>query len=133
MYVYIGLAHNNFLILYSFFIHHLLYNFYYVAPPRPDLPTFVRITSLGTTNLTVAWVAPSPSVSNRISTYDLVLTDSGGTTITISTPGTSYTFTGLEEYRTYTCVITSVSIYGPISVATSPVSNTTQQTGKNNY
>lgn len=104
----------------------LLYSKLFItAPPRPDPPTSVSITSIGTTDITIIWVAPTPSVGNRISTYNLVLTESGGGTITASTPGTSYTFTGLEEYRTYTCVITAVSIYGPVSVATVPVSNTT--------
>ncbi len=100
------------------------------APPRPDPPTSVQITAIETSNMTITWVAPTPSIINRISTYNLVLTERDGTTITVSTPSTSYTFTGLEEYRIYTCVITSVSIYGPVSVETPPVSNRTLQTGE---
>lgn len=96
-----------------------------VAPPRPDPPTSVSVTSVGTTTITIMWVAPS--ASNNISTYSLVLTENGGSTITVSAPGgtTSYNFTGVEEYRVYFCMITAVSIYGPVSVTTTPVSVTT--------
>lgn len=101
----------------------------YTAPPRPDPPTSVLVTSTGATSFTVMWVAPSPS--NNISSYSLFLTESGGTTVTVSVPSgsTSYNFTGLEEYRTYSCMITAVSIYGPVSVATVSVSTTTLQAG----
>ena len=102
-----------------------------VAPPRPDPPRSVRLSATGTTTVTFVWVAPVASVGNRIATYNLVLTESGGaTTFTRSVTGTSHTFTGLQEYRTYSCVITAVSIYGPVSVPTAPVSGTTQQAGR---
>ena len=101
----------------------------FTAPPRPDPPTSVQVTSIGTTTITITWNAPVASVGNNISMYVLNLTESGGATITQSVTGTSYTFTGLQEYRTYSCVITAVSFYGPISVATPAVYATTQQAG----
>ena len=103
------------------------------APPRPNPPTSVTISSVGTTTLTVTWVEPPPN--NNISTYDIALTESGGSTITmIVLVGTStYTFVGLEEYRTYSCVIIATSIYGPLSVPTTAVSSTTLETGKQDY
>ena len=74
-----------------------------------------------------------PSVGNRISGYTLVLTEVGGgggiITITTTGTGTTYTFTGLQEYRTYTCVITAISIYGPISVSTPPITIMTLEAG----
>lgn len=94
-----------------------------LAPPRPDPPGSVRITSMGTTTITITWLAPAASVGNRISHYSLVLT--GGATITVSASGTSYTFTGLQEYTRYSCVITAVNIYGLISVPSAAASTTT--------
>ncbi len=103
---------------------------FFVAPPRPDPPTSVVITGAGTTTITIIWLAPIASIGNRISSYTLFLTETGGTTVTVSVSGTSYTFSGLQEYRTYSCVLTAVSIYGPISVATAAVITTTLQAGQ---
>ena len=61
--------------------------------------------------------------------YNLFLTQSGETIMNSSTSGMSYTFIGLEEYTRYSCVITAISIYGPVSAATAPVSATTLQAG----
>ena len=99
----------------------------FVAPPRPDPPTSVRITTTGATMFTIVWVAPTPSIGNRISTYNLSLTEDGGTTTNVLVSGTStlHTFTGLQEYRSYSCVIITVSVYGPLSIATAAVNTTT--------
>ena len=90
----------------------------------------VQVTTIGTTTITIIWVAPTASIANRISTYILVLSETGGSfSITQSVTGTSFTFTGLQEYRIYSCVITAVSLYGPISTTTVPVSAITLEAG----
>ena len=112
-------------------IHLVGYTFpYYTAPPVPESPTSVSIVFTGATVITLTWVEPSQM--NNISSYNLLLFESGGSNITISVPSgtTSYNFTGLEEYRDYSCVIIAVSIYGPSSVATIPVTTQTLQACK---
>ena len=100
-----------------------------LAPPIPDPPTSVVVTAITTTTITITWVAPTPSLGNQITSYTLVLTGAGGTVITRSVSGTSLTFTGLQEYRVYSCVITAVSLYGPVSASTTAVTATTLEAG----
>ena len=100
-----------------------------LAPPIPDPPTSVVVTSITTTTITISWVAPTPSLGNQITSYTLVLTGAGGTVITRSVSGTSLTFTGLQEYRVYSCVVTAVSLYGPVSASTTAVTATTLEAG----
>ena len=87
----------------------------------------VQITSTGTTTITIVWEAP---LTSMINSYILTLTDTDGGSITQSVTGTTYTFTGLQEYRTYSCVIVAVNLYGAVSEATAPVNTTTLQTGE---
>lgn len=94
----------------------------------------MQVTSVETTSITITWVAPAITLANRISYYNVLLTESeeNGTNFTQAVTGTSYTFTGLQEYTNYTYVITAVSIYGPVSVATAPVTETTLESGMYN-
>jgi len=50
--------------------------------------------------------------------------------INVTTTSTSYTFSGLQEYRNYSCQVYAVSRYGPISFHTAVVRTTTLETGK---
>ena len=102
----------------------------FAAPPRPDPPRLVSVQVTTTTTFSVTWLAPTASTANRISSYILMLTDElTGSAINVTTTSTSYTFSGLQEYRNYSCLVYSVSRYGPISLSTITVRTTTLEAG----
>ena len=100
------------------------------APPRPDPPRSVSVQQTTTTTITITWLPPIASIGNTIASYILILTDElTGSTTNRTTVSTTYTFTGLEEYRNYSCQVRAVSRYGPTSVLTATVITTTLETG----
>ncbi len=89
----------------------------------------MTVVSVDTTVISISWTEPSSS--NNISVYNLVLSDGQGNEITVSVGVgvDSYNFSELEEYRNYTCILTTTSIYGAVSIATIPVYARTLETG----
>ena len=106
--------------------------FPHTALPAP--PTNLRVTFINSTSVNISWQAPPPVSTITIASYRLVVSENQfGLNDTIaSSTTTSYTFTGLEEYNSYTCSVVAVSTYGVISSVTA-ISFTTPQEGTNEH
>ena len=90
----------------------------------------MSIQETTTTTITITWLPPIASIGNSIASYILILTDElTGSTSNHTAVSTTHTFSGLEEYRNYSCQVKAVSRYGPISVLTAVVLATTLEAG----
>ena len=86
----------------------------------------------GTTSATISWFPPGLNSRNGIIVYYiLVLTDVGlnSSDVIINTTLTSYSFSSLEEYNVYSCVIAAATQAG-LGPYSEPIRFTTQEDGE---
>ncbi|MGO3885084.1 MAG: fibronectin type III domain-containing protein [Mycetocola sp.] len=94
---------------------------------KASAPRSAAITKKSATALTVSYAKPQ-SVSGSITKYTLALRSSSGT-ITKTTTGTSYRFTGLREGTKYTAtIVATVANPSKTKTATSPKSTISSST-----
>ena len=81
--------------------------------PAPDIPRFLRVTSIMTTTVLLEWQPPA-DLSVPVNVYSIVLSELqfGLGNITQTTSLSSRQITGLEEYNNYTCELRALSIFG---------------------
>jgi hypothetical protein len=86
---------------------------YPVNPGTPNEPTSLTITP-GNSQLSLAWTAPSLPGTSAITGYSVEYTPSGGSAQSVSTGGTStsYTLTGLVNATSYTVRVAAVNAVG---------------------
>ena len=102
-------------------------------PTVPLAPSNVHITGFDATSATVVWTVPPPNVNSPLSpviSYFLVLNEQQFNLSTILTKVSvnSHTFTGLQQFNQYTCIIAATNSIGqgPFS---SPLIFSTSQAG----
>ena len=100
----------------------------------PDPPTDVQISSSGTTTATFMWQAPVVNSQNQLNviiSYVVLLTQEqlNISERIVNITSTSYSFTSLEEFTTYSCQVAAVSGKG-VGMFSSLVNFTTEEAGK---
>ena len=81
----------------------------YAQFPIPWAPTDVVATGAGATSAIVSWTAPAFDGGNPITNYTVVASPGG---VTVTTPGTNATLTGLTPGATYTFTVSAANRVG---------------------
>ena len=102
-------------------------------PSVPDAPMMANINSVATTSASIMWEPPISVTQTPLSIivfYQLILSEGKFNTPDqyINTTSISYTFTGLEEFNTYSCRVAAINGVGRGQFG-SPINFTTLEAG----
>ena len=113
----------------TYYKHEILSSFLTLTVPLA--PSNPHVTEVDATSATVVWTVPPPNVNSPLSSitsYQLVLSQQqfNLSNIEVDTHINTYTFTGLEQYNTYNCVIAATNGVGQGPYSAVIVFNTSQ-------
>ena len=104
-----------------------------ISSTVPLAPSNPHITGFDATSATVVWTVPPPNVNSPLSpvtSYILFLSEQqfNISTVVTNVSVNTHTFTGLEEFNRYTCIIAATNSIGQ-GPFTSPLIFNTSQAG----
>jgi len=103
----------------------------------PTAPSNVQVTHADSSTATIVWTVPPPNVNSPLSpilSYLLVLSEQQFNLpiVLINVTANTHTFTGLQEFNTYTCIIAATNAIGQ-GLSSSPITFNTTQAGMHFY
>ena len=103
------------------------------TPSVPTAPSNLQVTLADSSTATIVWTVPPPNVNSPLSpiqSYLLVLSEQQFNLpiVLINVTTNTHTFTGLQEFNTYTCIIAATNSVGQ-GLSSSPITFNTTQAG----
>ena len=100
-------------------------------PTVPLAPFNLHVTEFDATSATVVWTVPPPNVNSPLSpviSYFLVLSEQqfNLSTVLTNVSVNTHTFTGLQEFNRYTCIIAATNSIGQGQFSSPLIFNTSQ-------